>query len=290
MPELTVLMTAYNSEGTIRSSIRSILRQTFTDFELLVVDDGSRDGTAGVVSGIGDRRIRLVRLPENLGVCGASNAGLAEAKAPLIARMDSDDWSLPGRLEAQWRFFRENPGVDVVGTAVITLDEIRGEEYVRTHPTDHGDIRAALALYIPFSHSGVAYRRDAIRGIGGYSEAWDGVEDLELWIRAAGAGLRFANLPEPLHVYRISMATSRFHPTYSHFRRNLRHTALNLRAIRDLRLPKWRYVLALMRTIYPLLPVTVRRQVRRTRFGTSERLLTPAERQSVRELIRACDA
>ena len=295
----TVLMTAYNEERTIAGAIRSLLGQTRGDFELLVVDDGSTDRTGDLVRGLGDLargsgdpRIRLLTLPRNLGRPAALNAGLAAARAPIIAVMDADDWSLPRRLEAEIGYLESHPDIDVVGSDYVVLDDIRGENYVRVTPKGHDDIVRSLGLFIPVAHGGVAYRREAVKRVGGYAELPGGIkdlEDLDLWIRLAAAGGRFASLPEVLHVYRISMATSKFHTIRSHAWRNRDHVSLNLRAIRTLNLPKRFYLPALARYVYPFLPAPVRRQLRRRPAGVRERPLTSEEWRAVEAVIAASE-
>src|SRR5829696_8769351 len=110
VPAITVLMPAFNAAAFIAEAIRSVLAQDFSDFELLIVDDGSTDDTAAIVQGFSDRRIRLVDQPHR-GIAAALNRGLYEARSPLIARFDADDICFPTRLRLQHEFLKQNPDV-----------------------------------------------------------------------------------------------------------------------------------------------------------------------------------
>src|SRR6476469_8455476 len=119
---LTVLMTVYNAEKTVAAAIRSMLEQTFADFSLLVVDDGSSDGTGGIVEELAETDDRILYWPmEHVGLCTAVNAGLAEIHSRYVARMDADDLSHPDRLEKQMDFLGRHPKVRVVGSHAHTI-------------------------------------------------------------------------------------------------------------------------------------------------------------------------
>jgi glycosyltransferase involved in cell wall biosynthesis len=202
-PRISVLMSAYNVERYIGEAISSVLAQTFTDFELIVVNDGSTDRTEDVVRSFTDPRICLVSQP-NEGIAAALNHGLRLARAPLIARFDADDICYPRRLEQQYHFLTTHPDYLLVGTAAKYIDE-RGE-YVFTHrpPALTNDAVQALKKQIcPFIHSSVLYRKDPILACGGYCAHAHSFEDHLLWVEVLKRG-KGCNLPEPLVQVRLN--------------------------------------------------------------------------------------
>src|SRR3712207_1463638 len=113
-PDVTVLMPVFNAEKYIRKSIESILNQTFKSFEFLIIDDGSRDNSAGIVRSYADSRIRFIQNDKNLGITATLNKGIELASCELIARMDADDFSYPQRLERQYAYFQKHPDCALV--------------------------------------------------------------------------------------------------------------------------------------------------------------------------------
>lgn len=206
-PAVTVLLPAFNAEATIASSIESILAQTFRSFELLIIDDGSADDTVSIISAINDPRIRLIRNESNLGLMRTLNRGLAEAKAPLIARQDADDLSVTHRLERQVKFLRENPSVAMVGSSCWRMDPTGRLLGVNDMPCTHHAIRWASIVDNPFIHTSVIFRRNIVFDqLGGYNADFPICEDYELRNRIA-AKHQVANLRERLVAYR-EMPTS----------------------------------------------------------------------------------
>ncbi|MDX6511406.1 MAG: hypothetical protein QOE36_910 [Gaiellaceae bacterium] len=200
-PTVTVLMAVHEGERHLRESIESILGQTFRDFELLVVDDASTDGTAAVLAGYDDPRIRTVRNPENLGLTRSLNRGLEQARGRLVARQDADDVSEPPRLERQVAFLEANPDVPLVASAYLRIDDSGAEVGPRPVPCDPRSIRRRLLLLNAFAHSSVVFRREAVEALGGYREAFPFAQDYDLWSRLARTA-PLAALPEPLVRYR----------------------------------------------------------------------------------------
>lgn len=195
--KLTVLMPAYNAERYIAQAVSSVLGQTFGDFELVVVDDGSTDDTAEIVQSFGDPRIVLVR-QENQGIAGALNTGLARARSGLIARFDADDICYAQRLERQYRFMRESPDYLLAGSMVDYAD-MEGRYLFTYRPPGSTDrmIRGLSYRVCPFIHSSVIYRRAAVLALGGYNVHAHGFEDHLLWRRLIRMG-KVYNIPEVL--------------------------------------------------------------------------------------------
>lgn len=204
-PKVTVLMSVFNGERYLRESVESILRQTFTDFEFLIVNDGSTDGSRDIVlSYAGDRRIRLVDNPANMGLTRSLNRGLSMAGAALIARQDADDVSHSERLAKQVAFLDSHPDVVLLGTQVRHIGRdghaFRAPGWEKAVTTE--GIRWQLMFDSPFVHSTVMFRRDAVRDrLGGYDEGFATSQDYELWSRVA-ARHRVGNLPETLVDFR----------------------------------------------------------------------------------------
>jgi glycosyltransferase involved in cell wall biosynthesis len=203
MPTVSVLMPVYNAESYLAEAVESILRQTFADFEFLVIDDGSTDRSGAILAGYAarDRRVRLTSRP-NTGYTVALNELLGLASGELVARMDADDVALPHRLERQVDYLRAHPEVVCVGTAVHLIDS--AGRYLRDgHPgMEHEAIQQrALAGDCPLNHPSVMMRRAAVQAVGGYHPEFEPAEDLDLWLRLGEVG-RLASLPEVLMKYR----------------------------------------------------------------------------------------
>ncbi len=196
-PRVTVLLPVHDAQPFVAEAVASILAQEFRDFELLAIDDGSRDSSAALLEAMASRdaRVRVVRRP-HAGLVATLNAGLALARGELIARMDADDVALPGRLARQVERFEREPELVCIGGGFEVMDAA-GRVFDRAQPPcDHAAIVArALSGNSPISHSAATYRRDAVRGLGGYDESARGVEDLDLWLRLSEIGA-LANLPD----------------------------------------------------------------------------------------------
>ena len=198
-PAVTVLMPVYNAERHLREAVSSILAQTFCDFEFLIVDDGSNDGTREILGSFTDARIIVLHLPENRGVVGALNAGLDIARGRYIARMDADDVALPHRLARQVEFMEAHPDIGVCGTWFTMQGDMRNT--VVRHPTTHQAIMEQL-LHVGcvLGHPTVMIRTQAL-GSRRYRSIYRHAEDYGLWAEMAGSA-RFANLPEVCLQYR----------------------------------------------------------------------------------------
>jgi glycosyltransferase involved in cell wall biosynthesis len=211
VPRVTVLLAVCNGEPFLGDAIRSVLGQTFRDFELLVIDDASNDGSPATLAAFGDPRLRVVRNEENLGLTRSLNVGLALTESEYVARLDADDLSLPGRLERQVAFLDAHPEAGVVAAQGIPID-VRGRRLFRVgwwhrewrRPRDGAALDWYRMFDTPFIHSSVMFRRALVRDeLGGYDESFLLSQDAELWMRAARR-VRLANLDTPLVAMRIS--------------------------------------------------------------------------------------
>ncbi len=203
-PRVTVLLPVFNGGKFFATALRSILDQTFTDLECLVIDDGSTDDSAAVASEAAhrDRRVRLIQR-ENRGLVATLNEGVACARAPLVARMDADDVALPDRLQRQVAFLDEHPQVVCVGGGHWLIDEVDRIIAPLSAPARHVEIDAlSLKGHTAICHPAATMRVDAIRQAGGYRQDFYPTEDLDLWLRLAEVG-ELANLPVPVIRYRV---------------------------------------------------------------------------------------
>jgi glycosyltransferase involved in cell wall biosynthesis len=202
-PKVTVLMPAYNAEKYIGEAIRSVLAQTFRDFELLIVDDGSRDGTQDVVRSFDDPRIRLL-CRKRAGISAALNAGLETARGQYIARFDADDICMPARLMRQVLFLDGHPAYVVAGSDAEYVSE-EGAHLFTFSCAGHTNREIFDNLYknCPFIHSSVMFRKAAVIEAGGYSLHAHNFEDYLLWVQLLRSG-KCMNLPEVLLKVRIN--------------------------------------------------------------------------------------
>ena len=204
---LTVLMSVYNGEVYLEDAIGSILRQTFTDFDFLIIDDASTDKSSAILEKFAkqDSRIKIITNQENYGLAYSLARGVEAAKTPWIARMDADDLSMRDRLDKQINYIEEHPEIDILGSYALNINDDGEILGTRTVPLEHKNI-SRLIWTNPLIHPTVLFRRSAILKIGSYySKTRQRIpEDYQLWFRACAAGLQFANLPEPLIYYRFS--------------------------------------------------------------------------------------
>jgi len=203
-PALSVVMPVYNAEGFVHEALESILKQTFKDFEFIIVDDGSTDKTGEILLEYAQRddRIRLYT-QENSGLIASLNRYCRVAKGRYIARMDADDISLPTRFEKQFRFLEGRPDIGVLGTWIRDMDPKGTLHTVWPVPTDPAVIRWFLMFGNCIAHASVMMRRDVLERAGYYRPKALHVEDYDLWIRVSEL-TGVANYPEVLVYYRLS--------------------------------------------------------------------------------------
>lgn len=198
--EVSVVTTTYNAAAYVEESLRSILNQTFSEFEYLIIDDGSTDETAEIVTSYSarDNRIRFHSLETNRGPATARNIGIELATGKWIAILDSDDVALPTRLEQQLAYVAADPGIVLLGSACIEIDA--GGHVIKTHhyPSRHSDLVYRLERSQAFPpHSSCLYNTHAVRRLGGFNLRFTQAEDLDLWQRLGETG-KLASLPQPL--------------------------------------------------------------------------------------------
>ena len=194
-------MPVYNGEQYLQEAVNSILGQTFHDFELIVINDGSTDKTAEILNSYADDRLHIINQPANLKICKSLNAGIGLACGEYIARMDADDISLPERFARQVAYLDNHPRIGVLGGWARKITEegrILGEMKNHTRPDC---VRWALCFGCPLAHPSVMMRANIVKAAGGYSDAFLFAEDYDLW-RRLSSRTEIVNLAEFVLLHR----------------------------------------------------------------------------------------
>ena len=205
MARITILIPARDAQATLAQTLESLVAQTFQDFDVLVVDDASSDGTAAIARSYSPRlAIEAMSLASNAGVAGALNHGIGCIASPYIARLDADDLAQPSRLEKQIAFLEAHPQIDVCSTWMEMFYDPPGERanQILAKPQEDASIKTALLQYSSMSHGASLFRKSFFDDVGPFDVRLDYAEDYDLWCRGALLGKRYANLPEALTRYR----------------------------------------------------------------------------------------
>ncbi|MCK4784130.1 MAG: glycosyltransferase [Desulfobacteraceae bacterium] len=203
IPTISVVMSVYNGGSYLGDSVASILKQTYKNFEVIIINDGSTDESLDILTEYlrKDNRIAIIN-QHNSGLSNSLNRGIELSRSDLIARMDADDISNPTRLEEQFNFMNNNPEVAVAGTAFELFGENTKRKII-TMPVTNESIRRNLAFRFCLCHPTVMFRKKTIVDAGGY-QGTGPCQDLELWLRLSrNKTLQFANLEKPLLKYRV---------------------------------------------------------------------------------------
>jgi len=249
---VSIIMAAFNAEKYIAQSIESLINQTYTDFELILIDDGSEDETKKIIKQFSENDDRIIPVfnEKNLGLTKNLNYGIKISKGEFIARMDADDISYVTRLEKQLNFLDNNPKIDLVGTASIDIDKNGKEINKRIVPEKHEQIVDLLPKANPITHSTVLFRKKSFAKVNFYNEAYKTTQDYELWFRAIGAGLKFHNLQEILFEYRIDENYNK--------RKSLKYRLydfkLRLNGFKYINLPIYKYYYSFIPLILGIIP------------------------------------
>lgn len=203
-PRVSVIMPVYNAEPYLKSAIDSILEQTFEDFELIAINDGSSDNSAQILDHYAriDKRVIAVH-QENKKLVATLNRGIKMARGEYIARMDSDDLSFPRRFEQQVALLDAQPRVILVAGGFEIIDEESEFLYREVLPAHDRDIKRSMLLRNPIAHGSVMFRKSACDKVGGYSDAFGPTEDFELWSRLSLIG-EFAALEQTIFRWRVN--------------------------------------------------------------------------------------
>lgn len=262
---ISVAMGVYNAENTLREAICSIIDQTYSNWELIICDDGSTDDSYRIATSFTDPRIIVIRNEKNMGLGYALNRCIEKANGSIIARMDADDISMPTRFEKELDIMKRNPQYGVVSCRIIMFDE--GGE----HPTLSAD---NIDLFIPrptdfitgspIAHPTCMIKKELLDSVGGYDEGEKTlrVEDVDLWIRLLNQGCQFCVLPDPLYKWKFDYNTIR--------RQKLRYrwnaAIVIFKGCKILRLPLKYYFYCLRPVIIGLVPAPIRYMIHKKRM------------------------
>ena len=223
-PDISVVMSCYNAEKELPKAIRSVLDQTFSNYEFIIIDDGSTDKSLKVIRDYAsqDNRIRVYKNDANLGLAASLNKGIEISRANYIARMDADDFSLPDRLSIQFNFMKKNPKVDILGSAVL-INRKNGEQKIKTCPEYHEEIIKRVFRKPLLFHPTALIKKSVYFKHGFYNVDRRWAEDADLWYRIFD-NVNFHNLQVPLLEYNVKSNL-----TYSQAKQNLLVKISNLR-------------------------------------------------------------
>lgn len=251
IPRVTVLMAVYNDEAHLSEAVTSILTQDFNDFELLIIDDASTDGSSAILRKLTlhDPRIKVIRNDVNNGLGQALALGVKEARGDYVIRMDADDLAVPGRLRRQVEYLDQHPQIDILGGGAVEIDYAGTVGPRRVMPLEHDRIVGSIWA-CPLIHPTVAFRRRRVLAAGNYNPALRRRQDYELWFRCVREGLRFANLAEPLVYYRFDRTSYRKQP----FKLAVQQARIGWRGCRMLRRPFWQRLAVTVPVWRALLP------------------------------------
>lgn len=203
-PAISVILPVYNGEAYIREAIESILKQTFSNFELIIINDGSSDNSGKILHDLAasDSRIVLIER-QNTGLVTTLNEGIEKARGEFIARMDADDVAMPERFALQHARMVAEPELGVLGSFIKIIDKFGCFIRLGDYPVTPIETARFLEHGCPVAHPTVMMRREAVLKAGGYRKAFSHCEDYDLWLRISELGYRIANLPEALLNYRM---------------------------------------------------------------------------------------
>lgn len=198
-PPVTVLMAVFNGGRWLAESISSVLKQTFSEYEFIIVDDGSTDNSPEIIRRFQQRDPRIIVIQKpNTGLADSLNCGIQKARGAWIARLDADDICDPRRLERQYRYAKSNPNLVFVGAGLRIIDESGNPIKVFSYPLKHDALKNNLLLSRKFPpHSSAFYRTATVRSLGGYRTRLKRAQDWDLWLRLSEAG-RLGAIAEPL--------------------------------------------------------------------------------------------
>ena len=198
-PVVSVILPTYNAESYIAEALGSLTGQTFQDFEVVIVDDGSNDNTIQIIESVEDIDIKLIQRNNQTGITSALNRGLREASGEYIARHDADDWSAPERFEKQVGALKPNQEVALLGTGAYLVDA-NGQKISQRRVVSNPSLDD-LVQHNEFVHGSVMMRKAALESVGGYDEWFPTTEDYDLWLRLADE-YEVRNIDEPLYYFR----------------------------------------------------------------------------------------
>ena len=264
-PKVSVIMGVYNCEATIAESIESILQQTFKDWELIAIDDGSSDKSLLILERYSKQYPNIIvqKNASNMGLNKTLNKCLGLSRGTYIARMDGDDISLPERLQKEVDFLDSKREYDIVSTQMIHFDE--HGEYGKSNRIGEPEV-TQLAKGSPFAHAAAMVRKSAFDKVGGYSteKQFLRVEDWNLWVKMYSVGSKGYNLEEALYKMRDDRNATRRRK----FKYRINEMNMCIFAVHKLNLPKYYYIFALRPIMVGLLPIRLYERLHKKRMSS----------------------
>ncbi len=262
---LSILLSVHNGKRYVREAIQSILTQTYRDFEFLIVDDGSTDGSSEILDEMAktDARVRIIKNETNLGLTKSLNRALRQAQGIYVARMDGDDVARPERLKKQIAFLEAHQEIAMIGTAYEWIDEngnVIGQKKVAIDPDE---LHRMLIRTNPFLHGSIMIRKEILDRAGGYDERYNKAQDYDLWLRLSKT-CKFANLPEVLMQKRMTKNMISFKNEREQIRYALK---ARVAALNRGDYPMWCAIYLLKPFLATILPTSFVRWVRINLFG-----------------------
>ncbi len=259
-PAISIIMPTYNRSVFLRRAVASVLRQSFSDWELIIIDDASTDDTPKVIAELAAREPRIVSLHNKKNfypdISKTLNRGIAAAHGKYIARLDDDDyWTDGDKLKKQCNFLEQHPNYVIVGSGMVVVDEYEKEIYRFLKKETDEEIRKTALSANPFSHTTVMFRADTARAVGGYGD-WRYAEDWDLWLKMGTRG-KFYNFPE----YMAAYTSAGQNKSFVHLRAQSRMILDFITVHRKEYSGFWRgYLLNGTQYIYSFLPLFIRRR------------------------------
>lgn len=214
-PKVSIVTAVYNTENYLPDTLKSILDQSFQDWEHVLIENGSQDSCREILRRCTDPRVRVIELDQNVGVTGAFNCGIEHARGEYIAILDSDDIALPERLAVQAKFLDEHPDIALVGGRAIRFGDSMEDEVSELFPARHDDIIHEFCDRTPLGHSTVMYRSDAARAVGGYPDSYQYAQDCGFYLKLIKNNFRLANVEDVLIKFRIHPQQASEHPSWA---------------------------------------------------------------------------
>ena len=230
---VSVLMSVYNNEEYIKNTLKSILKQTYNNIEVVIINDASEDKSRYIIKSFKDKRIKLIDNKNNLGLAKSLNKGIKKCKGKYIARIDADDLMMPDRIEKQVNFLEKNKDIAVLGTSLILIndkDKIIGK---RDYPKTNEDINKTILIRNPLAHPSVMIRKSMLPKKT-YDEKLKTSQDYDIWLRI-NKKYKIANLPHYLLKYRIHEQAVKAKYT---FQSNIDTIKIKIKAIRKVKTGK----------------------------------------------------
>ncbi|MFC1566571.1 glycosyltransferase family 2 protein [bacterium] len=263
MPQISVIMSVLNEEKYLVESIESILNQTFSDFEFIIIDDGSKDSTAEIIKRYAakDSRITCIHHAKPKGLAVSLNEGIKVSKGEYIARMDGDDVSLRTRFEKQINFLQKHKDYGLAGTFYNDIDEHGMQLARKQNPEKWDDIKKAMFFYNPIAHPTSMIRKSVFNEVGLYNETFQTSQDYELFSRIFRK-YKMYNVPEYLLIRRFP---EEIFSTKKMIQQDMDSMRVRLKLLKDGVCPKYYYLFIIKYIIAFFIPVRIREKIRRVR-------------------------